>query len=191
MIWSSWVNDLLSCGNKEDTLTGRATLKQYFDLDEVGEPQEYVGCKVEHNKEKGWMKLTQPVLLQSFEDKFKLPNQSFKTPAEPGTMFVKGEVKVDEQSHTNYCKGVGKLIHLTKYSRPGIANAVRELSCFGSNPTNAHRKAMLRCMKYCCDTKEQGLLLKPTGRWGRRNRNYIFKTSGKSDSDCAKDPGHS
>ena len=43
-------------------------------------------------------------------------------------------------------------------------------------------------MKHCIDTKEQGLLLKLTGQWGVENKNHKFKISGKSDSDCAKDP---
>ena len=43
----------------------------YFDCDEVGKLNEYVGCKINFNQEEGWIKLTQPVLLQSFEDEFK------------------------------------------------------------------------------------------------------------------------
>ena len=128
MIWSSWVDDLLSGGDKTNVVAGKEILKQHFDLDEVSEMKEYVGCRVEHNKEEGWMKLTQPVLLQSFEDEFKLPKQRYVTPAEPGTMLTKGEIPVDGGTHRTYRKGVGKLIHLSKHSRPGVANAVRKLS---------------------------------------------------------------
>ena len=188
MIWSSWVDDLLSGGNKTDVTAGKQILKQYFDLDEVGEMKEYVGCKVEYNKGEGWVKLTQPVLLQSFEDEFELPETKFNTPAEPGSVLTKGEVPVDADTHANYRKGVGKLIHLAKYSRPGISNAVRELSRFGNEPSHAHVKAMLRCMKYCTDTKNQGLKLNPTGKWDGKDKNYKFKITGKSDSDYAKDP---
>jgi hypothetical protein len=41
-IWASWVDDLMSGGPKNDVLQGREALKQYFDLDEVGELQEYI-----------------------------------------------------------------------------------------------------------------------------------------------------
>ena len=34
------------------------------------------------------MKLTQPVLCQSFEDEFELPESKFETPVEPGTMLM-------------------------------------------------------------------------------------------------------
>ena len=50
MLWSSLVNDLLSCGNMSDMVNGKETLKQYFNLDKVGELNEYVGCKVEYKK---------------------------------------------------------------------------------------------------------------------------------------------
>ena len=98
MLWSSWVDDLLSCGNKEDVLKGREATNKHFDLNEIGELKEYVGCKLEYNKEEGWMKLTQPVLLQSFEDEFESPNPEYNTPAEPGsTLTGKSQpVLVDE-----------------------------------------------------------------------------------------------
>ena len=109
------------------------------------------------------MKLTQPVSLWSFQDEFELPKQACKTPAEPRMALIEGDVPVDATKHANHCKGVGKLIHLVMCSRPGVANAARELSQFASNPSNAHTKAMLRCMKCCIDTESQGLVLKPTG----------------------------
>ena len=38
----------MSCGNKEDVVEGRQAIKKYFDLDEIGELNEYVGCKIEY-----------------------------------------------------------------------------------------------------------------------------------------------
>ena len=83
------------------------------------------------------MKLTQPVLIQSFEDEFDLPSENYKTPAGPGTTLVPGDedVCLNTDAHYIYRKGVGKLIHLSKYTRAGILNAVRELSWFGARPT--------------------------------------------------------
>lgn len=65
---------------------------------------------------------------------------------------------------------------------------VQELARFGSNPTKAHEKAMLRCMKYCVNTKEEGLVLKPNGQWDGRDNKFQFEITGYSDSDYAKDP---
>jgi len=63
-------------------------------------------------------------------------------------MLVEGPV-MDEKMHRLYRKGVGKLIHLSKYSRPDILNAVRELTKSGNKPSVAHYRAMLRVMKFC------------------------------------------
>ena len=187
MLWSSWVEDLLSCGNKKDVLKGRETLKQHFDLDEVGELKEYVCCKVGYNWVNSWMRLTQPVLVQSFKDEFKLPVKEYTTPMAPGQVLTgKGApVGVNKETHKNYHKGVGKLMHLGKYSKPEILNAIRELSQFGSNPSEAHYKAMLRCFKYCVNTKDQGFTICPGRQWNGKDRDFQFCISGKSNSTFA------
>ena len=47
-----------------------------------------------------------------------------------------------------------------------------------------HFDAMLRVMKYCVDTLERGLTLKPDGNWDGK-KGYPFVISGKLDSDYA------
>ena len=177
----------LSDAATETVLKGREAIKEHFDLDEIGALTEYVGCKVVYNREEGWMELTQPVLLQSFSDEFELPKQSYETPSAPGSILVGGETRLPEDKHRDYRKGVGKLIHFSKYTKPGILNAVRELSRFGSQPTEAHYKAMLRTMKYCVD-KPAGLRLHPNAQWDGKDKDFKFEITGMSDSDFAKDP---
>lgn len=187
---SSWIDDTISCCVSEEELhKTRGLLKLSFDLDECGPIEEYVGCKVEYNREEGFIKLTQPVLLQSFEDEFDLTGiPKAETPAAPGSVLEDVEdAKLDPDEHYTYRKGVGKLIHLSKYSRPEILNAVRELSRYGSKPVPAHEKAMLRVMKYCVETKNRGRILKPFGKWDGRDRNYKFIIHGEADSTFASD----
>ena len=125
VIWASWVDDLLSCGNKDEVLKGHQHIKKYFDLDKIGELNKYVGCKIEYQREKGWMKMTQPVLIQSLDDEFNLEEivGECATPAAPGSTLEETDQVLEEKRHTNYRKGVGKLIHVAKYSRPTISNA--------------------------------------------------------------------
>jgi hypothetical protein len=49
----------------------------------------------------------------------------------------------------------------------------------------SHVMAMYRVMKYCCNTPEQGLLLKPTMRWDGSPM-LLFEITGYSDLDWAK-----
>lgn len=60
-------------------------LMERFDCDEIGKLTEYIGCKIDRGD--GYMKLTQPVLLQSFQDEFDIPEG--KTPS---TLAIPGEV---------------------------------------------------------------------------------------------------
>jgi hypothetical protein len=168
----------------------KAEMMACFDCDEVGELKEYVGCKIDFNREEGWIKLTQPVLMQSFQDEFELDESDRpRTPATPGEVLQKGqpedEVPAVEQS--TYRSGTGKLLHMMKWTRPEILNAVRELSRFMAGATRAHMKAMYRVMNYCVATPNRGILLKPNMKWDG-DPNFEFVVSGRSDSDYAKDP---
>ena len=54
------------------------------------------------------------------------------------------------------------LLYLVKYSRPDIANPVRELSKVLDGSTDASFKEMLRVIKYVLDTKNMGLKIELT-----------------------------
>jgi hypothetical protein len=104
---------------------------------------EYIGRKIDRDKNS--MKLTRPVLMQSFEDEFDLSNaKPCITPGESRKTLYSGEHEelVDATMQTKFRSGVGKLLHLMKWSRPEVMNSVRELSRFMTGATAAHRKAM-------------------------------------------------
>jgi hypothetical protein len=131
-------------------------LHDYFkgECDNGGELQEYVGCKIEYNHEEHWIHLTQPVLLvQNFKDEYDLLDaETPMTPAIPGKILVESETILSKAKHTYFLSGVGKLLHLMKWSHPEIMNAVRDLTRFATKVGEPHIKAMHHVMKYCVDT---------------------------------------
>ena len=189
VLWLSWVDDCLAVGSLDNVNKAKKQMTDRFDCDVIGNMDEYVGCKVEYNRRERWIKLTQPVLLQSFKDEFELPESVPSTPAEPGQMLLSGDeespLKASDQK--TYRKGVGKLLHMMRWSRPDILNSVRELSKYMTKATPAHLKAMYRVMAYCVGTEKRGLLLKPEGQWDG-NPDYEFEIFGLSDSNYATDP---
>ena len=188
VVWLSWVDDCMVWGPKEIVSKENEEFLKRFDCDDVGDVKEYVGCKLERDDEERSFKFTQPVLLQSFEDEFDTTEKKPKTPAEAGTVLHSGSDtnKVGSKRHTYFRKGVGKLLHLTRWSRPEIQNAVRELSRQGSAPTEAHIKALHRVMEYCGGTPERGWKLQPNRVWDGKDREFEFVVSGIADSDYAK-----
>ena len=189
IIWFTWVDDCVTCGNKDAVEIERDKLKGIFDCEDLGEMKEYIGCKVERDDEKRSIKVTQPVLMQSFNDEFnvKAGNDTVYTPAPPGEVLPKcmDDQAVSPTEQTKYRSGVGKLLYMRK-SRPEILNAVRELSRHVSKASRYHFKSMLRVMMYCLGTPNRGLNLRPNRRWDG-NRDFEFEISGWSDSDFAKD----
>ena len=160
----SMVDDLLSTGPKEDVTADKKTVMEHFKLDQLGELSKYTGCKVQHNKVEGWMRLTQLMILQSFGDEFDLTAHTVpKTPAAPGEVLEEGKNnhRLSLSKHRDYRKGVGKLLHVTKLTRPDLGDSTRELAQFGHAPTRVHYNAMILSMKYCVTMKDRGILLKP------------------------------
>jgi hypothetical protein len=188
VLWVTWVDDCLVCGKKEAVLEAKKDLMSRFDCDEVGELTEYIGCKVDRGD--GYLRLTQPVLLQSFDDEFDIPDmQRPNTPAMPGQVLRSGASEtalVDSKMQSRYRSGTGKLLHLMKWSRPDILNSVRELSRFMTGATAAHLSAMYRVMKFCLATKDRGLTLRPNCKWDG-SPDFEFVLEGESDSTYASD----
>ena len=184
----SWIDDNLIVGSKEAVLEAKKDMMERFECDDCGEIQEYVGCKIDRDGRE--LKFTQPVLLQSFEDEFELPEREVATPAVPGSVLPKVEKgkQLSGTRQTKYRSGVGKLMHIMQYSRPEIYNSVRDLARHMTMAGDEHFEAMLRVMKYCVGTADRGLVLKPEGEWDGKPDSIEFVISGRSDSDYAKDP---
>ena len=80
MIWLSWIDDCLYYRKPDDVKHFKQELMLKLDCDDSGELKEYVGCKIERKGNR--MKLTQPVLVQSFADEFDIPpNTPYNLPA--------------------------------------------------------------------------------------------------------------
>ena len=92
IVWLTWVDDCLIVGPKTGVKRSKSMMMKLFKCDEVGPLQEYVGCKIDYKPEEGSLKFTQPVLLQSYEDEFDLPEGDIpNTPAEPGQVLTEGD----------------------------------------------------------------------------------------------------
>ena len=162
-------------------------MTELFDCDDTGSFDEYVGCKVEIGEGHKYLKLTQPVLLQSYEDEFQLPDYEYETPGEPGKVLTKVEEgqELNPNEQFKYRSGVGKLLHMMRWSRPEIWNAVREVSRRMSSANHDHNKAMHRILKYCADTPKRGWILEPNRKWDGKDLEFEFEVCGKSDSNFA------
>jgi len=84
-------------------------MKQCFDCDDVGELNEYVGCKIEWTD--STIRFTQSVLGQSFEDKFKCKAGRTQIPAKSGGYLEKCKPSdaLNKGGQTKHRSGGGKI----------------------------------------------------------------------------------
>ena len=70
------------------------------------------------------------------------------------------------------------MMFLVKYSRPDIANSVRELSKANDGATEKYFQGLLRTIKYVLDSREKGL---------RYETSMNFKTAWQLKAYCDSD----
>jgi Reverse transcriptase (RNA-dependent DNA polymerase) len=66
----SWVDDFRLCGCKAGVEEAKKEFFTHFECDDTGTMNKYIGNIIDHSKSE--IKMTQPVLLQSFMDEFDL-----------------------------------------------------------------------------------------------------------------------
>jgi hypothetical protein len=49
IIWISWVDDFLVCGEEQSVMEAKAMMSKIFDCKDVGIMNKYVGCKIEQD----------------------------------------------------------------------------------------------------------------------------------------------
>jgi len=77
VIWMSWVDDCIVCGEKQNVLAEKKKFTEQFDCDAVGELKEYIGCTIDYEPEKGQLKLMQPVLIQSTKERWAMVHTAY------------------------------------------------------------------------------------------------------------------
>ena len=153
-----YIDDICCIGNQEAINDFKRELKKSFNTKEEGNMTEYVGCKL-NRVEKRLLVMHQSDLIKKLIKNFGEEITTMRKYVTPSTTryYVtrpsKQEEVLNEKRQTKYRSGIGILMFLIKFSRPDIANAVRELSKVNSGAFESHYKVLLRVIKYVINTK--------------------------------------
>ena len=182
-----YIDDTLCIGDEEAVKELKVDISKYFATKEEGILTEYVGCEITRvGKTKLFM--SQQVLIRKIERTFKeiitkLP--IYNSPAGGGFKVERctdDNLKISAEKQKLYRSGVGMLMFLVKYSRPDLANSVRELSKANDGATEKHYRGLLRTVKYVIDTRNKALKYENT-----HVLNTVWKLKAYCDSDFAGD----
>jgi Reverse transcriptase (RNA-dependent DNA polymerase) len=162
------VDDCYVIGNEKSLQELVVRIKEHgLSVKVEHETKEYLGCEILFDKEQTKAWLGQPFIVKKMFNRFKdLINTRhiYRTPGTPGFTVVRPvtpEEQISPEDQKVYRSAVGSLLYLIKYSRPDIANTVRELSKCMDKATPAAFKEMKRVMRFVAGTKEYGLKLEP------------------------------
>jgi hypothetical protein len=132
--------------------------------------------------------ILQPHLINDLRDKFEdevFGKGTYNTPGTPRFKVVcpiENSELIDDNLQKRFRSGVGMLLYLTKYSRPGLCNVVRELSKCMDGVAMGTYLELLRVIKFVLDTKKFCLKIQP------KIDDSSWNLKGFCDSDWAGDP---
>ena len=144
---------------------------------DLGEPTSLLNCRIERNREEGWIKMSQPGYIDAVIKRFGLEDaDAAKAPMAGYLLLPAGEN--DERVDKNaYLEAVGSLNWCAVATRPEIAFAVSHLASFSADPARRHLNATRTVARYLKGTRNMGITY---GKGGRPLRGW-------SDADWAND----
>ena len=125
----------------------------------------FLGVHIERDERDQSIKLTQLGLTRRIVEALQISHHPIKhTPAghEPLTKDISGD---PPDAIYNYSSVVGMLQYLQGHSRPDITYAVSQVARFVHSPRRSHEIALERIGQYLRGTINEGLILRPTGRF--------------------------
>ena len=156
-----YVDDCLLVGKPKEIEGIINQLKEHLVIKCMGKIKDFIGCNVDETNY-GY-KYTQPKLIQRMINKYAeeltIIKYHGKTPVKSNEKIYVAENDteiIDQEGQNNYRSGIGMLLYLVKYSRPDIANCVRELAKMSGKATVLNYNQLLRCIKYVDNTKHHG-----------------------------------
>lgn len=165
-----FVDDMLIvCKELERVLTFKETLGKEFDIHDLGEVKDFLGCQVIRDREKRVIQMSSGPKIDALVEKFGLSGEtrpvespmskSFLPTAQSGDLRSGGGAGIPLEPGNRYCELIGSLLYLANTTRPDISQAVGVLSRYRGTPTSAHMQEGLRLVRYLKGTRDYALQL--------------------------------
>ena len=184
VVFLLYVDDCMICGSRDGVKNCIADIKKRFNIKEMGALNEFVGAKYERIGKS--YAISQQGMMDDFVNLFDIDNEKYQTPALPGQVLLKGtegSTFLNEHEQSVYRSGVGKLLYVTKLSRPDMCVAVRELASFMDGATKEHWKALHRTLSYAYTTRTKVLKLEPKKIYDREIMGYCDASYASNKDD--------
>lgn len=175
--WMQKMKDMLAAG---------------FKMVDMGPISYYLGLKVERDRTKNTIKLSQPVYIEKMLHRFNLSNaKTSSVPMKETSILAPNAKEATPKEIKDFQAIVGSIMFAILETRPDIAFATSTVSRYAQNPGKQHIEAAKTILQYLSGTRDKGLTygggsLDVVGHSGQVNENPLGIV-GYSDADWAGD----
>ena len=150
-----WVDDLLLFMSDSDLMENmKLELKSVFEITDLGEPAKIVGIKIEWDRAKKTIQISQKQLIEGI-----LQREGLES-AHPVAILMDPSIQLQlsegesKGKSNSYASVIGSLMYLAVATRPDIAYTVFRLGPYMANPMLSHWAAAKRVLRYLSGTQE-------------------------------------
>ncbi len=167
-------------------------LEQHFKLRRLGGIEHLLGVKVERDRAKRTIHLSQRQYILSMLERYGMADCSpVSTPMNPGVTLSEEQCpktpeEKEEMRSIPYIAAVGSLIYCALATRPDVAYEVGLFARYNSNPGKAHWAAVKHLFRYLKGTMDYKLTLSPD-----TSTSEMFLGYSDADHGGDKDNGYS
>ena len=159
-IVSKFVNDIKFMGPKGTGYIERvkAELAAAFEMVDMGPISFYLGLKVERDRQKRTLKLSQPSYIEKILEKYHLHlAKPCSIPMKEGIQLPNEGPEASQAERERYQGMTGSLMFSMVETRPDIAFATSVVSRFAKNPSRQYTEAVKTILRYLKATKTVGI----------------------------------
>ena len=137
----------------------KGELNGKFPMTDLGEMKKILGIRVERDRDKGSLKISQELYINVILAQFNMQNSN--SVSTPLSKTVKLTVPIQSTSGPTidapYAKAIGSIMYLALGSRPDLAFAIQHLSQFTTSYGPEHWTAVKHMLRYLKGTRDDRL----------------------------------
>ncbi len=137
-------------------------LSKTFLLQDEGDVSAFLGVQITKDTSTKTLHLLQPGLIEQVIKDVGMDKYSKGKDTPVDSILHPDRDGPERVDPWNYRSVIGKLNYIANNTRPDISMAVHQCVQYCSNPKALHELAVKRIIRYLLETKDKGLILKPT-----------------------------
>lgn len=156
-----YVDDILIFGNSNTEIANiKAELQSMFPAKDQGEAKNILGFEIERNRNNRTLYIRQKSLIARYLTELNLEMFVKVATPLPANYFPKENVAKASVADVRLYQGmIGRLLYLSRCTRPDIAAAVNRMSRVSANPSENHLHMVKRIFQYIHGTMDRALRL--------------------------------